>query len=78
MDPIIVVMIEPAQRLALPAGGWDEITLFTGTNFKRRKQPKNAQTPTSRVHAVLGAFYAIRVYQLWALPGTTPRLDRTS
>ena len=28
---------------------------FDGTNFKPRKLPENAQTPTSRVHAVLGA-----------------------
>jgi len=27
---------------------------FAGTNFKPRKLPENAQTPTSRVHAVLG------------------------
>jgi len=27
---------------------------FDGTNFKPRKLLKNAQTPTSRVHAVLG------------------------
>src|SRR5687767_13958641 len=27
---------------------------FVGTNFKPRKLPKNAQTPTSRVHALLG------------------------
>ncbi len=27
---------------------------FTGTSFKPRKLPENAQTPTSRVHAVLG------------------------
>ena len=45
-----------AQRLALPAGGWDETTPFGGTNFKPHKLPENAQTPTSRVHAVLGAF----------------------
>jgi hypothetical protein len=30
---------------------------FAGTNSKSRKLPKNAQTPTSRVHAVLGAFF---------------------
>jgi len=29
---------------------------FAGTNFKPRKLPENAQTPTSRVHAGLGAF----------------------
>ena len=27
---------------------------FAGTRFKPRKTPENAQTPTSRVHAVLG------------------------
>jgi len=27
---------------------------FAGTNFKPRKLPENAQTPTRRVHAVLG------------------------
>ena len=27
---------------------------FDGTNFEPRKVPKNAQTPTSQVHAVLG------------------------
>src|SRR4026207_1704005 len=27
-----------------------------GTNFKPRKLPENAARPTSRVHAVLGAF----------------------
>jgi len=29
---------------------------FVGINFKPRKLPENAHTPTSRVHAVLGAF----------------------
>jgi len=28
---------------------------FTGTNFKPHKVLENAETPTSRVHAVLGA-----------------------
>jgi hypothetical protein len=27
---------------------------FDGTNFKPRKLPENAATPTSRVHALLG------------------------
>jgi len=43
-----------AERFALPAGGWDEKTPFDGTNFKPHKLPENAQTPTRRVHAVLG------------------------
>jgi hypothetical protein len=29
---------------------------FDGTNFKPHKVPENAQTPTSRVHALLGSF----------------------
>jgi len=29
---------------------------FTGTSLKRHKLLENAQTPTSRVHAVLGSF----------------------
>jgi hypothetical protein len=29
---------------------------FVGISFKPKKLPENAQTPTSRVHAVLGAF----------------------
>ena len=29
---------------------------FDGTNSKPHKRPENAQTPTSRVHAVLGVF----------------------
>jgi hypothetical protein len=29
---------------------------FAGINFTPRKLPENAQTPTSRVHALLGAF----------------------
>ena len=37
---------------------------FTGTNFKPRKLPENAQTPTSRVHAVLGVFVGIRFMPL--------------
>jgi hypothetical protein len=30
---------------------------FDGTSFEPQKLPENAQTPTRRVHAVLGAFY---------------------
>ena len=34
---------------------------FDGTSFKPRKLLKNAQTPTSRVHAVLGSLYEMKV-----------------
>ena len=32
---------------------------FDGTNLKPRKLLKNAQTPTSRVHAVLGSVLSL-------------------
>jgi hypothetical protein len=34
---------------------------FAGTSFKPRKLLENAQTPTSRVHAVLGGGAAVRL-----------------
>src|SRR6266508_237534 len=34
---------------------------FDGTNFKPRKLPENAQTPTSRVHAMLGGIVCERI-----------------
>jgi hypothetical protein len=34
---------------------------FAGTSFRTRELPKNAATPTSRVHAVLGGFLAKRL-----------------
>ena len=30
---------------------------FDGDNFESHKLPENAQTPTSRVHALLGALF---------------------
>ncbi len=42
-------------RVGLPAqAGGTRSRHFDGTNFKPRKLPENAQTPTRRVHAVLG------------------------
>ena len=62
-------MFSAAQRFALcPFGvlvGGTRERHFDGTNFKPRKLPQNAQTPTTmapafvagvRVHAVLGCF----------------------
>ena len=37
-----------------PLVGGTRQRYFAGTSFKPRKLPKNAQTPTSRVHALLG------------------------
>jgi len=40
--------------LRYPLVGGTRQRYFAGTNFKPRKLLENAQTPTSRVHAVLG------------------------
>jgi hypothetical protein len=39
-----------------PLVGGTRLRHFDGTSSKPRKLLENAQTPTSRVHAVLGAF----------------------
>jgi hypothetical protein len=35
---------------------------FAGTNLKPHKVPENAQTPTSRVHAVLGGVFSRHLF----------------
>ena len=40
---------------------------FDGTNFEPRKLLENAQTPTSRVHAVLGAFDLKPIVVEWSV-----------
>jgi len=45
----------PANGLRYPLVGGTRQRHYDGTNFKPCKLPENAQTPTSRVHAVLGA-----------------------
>ena len=43
-----------ANGLRYPRVGGTRSRHFDGTNFKPRKLPENAATPTRRVHAVLG------------------------
>ena len=45
----------PPNGWRYPLVGATRQRYFIGTRFKPRKLPENAQTPTSRVHAVLGA-----------------------
>jgi hypothetical protein len=43
-----------ANGVRYPRVGGRRQRHFAGTHFQPRKQPENAQTPTRRVHAVLG------------------------
>ena len=43
-----------SNGLRYPLVGGTSQRCFDGTNLKPRKLPENAQTPTRRVHAVLG------------------------
>jgi hypothetical protein len=57
--------VTSTQRLALPAGGWGEMTPFCRSQLLARNVPENAATPTRRVHAVLGIIvYEFGLY-LW-------------
>jgi hypothetical protein len=47
-------LAKPPNGERYPLVGGTRQRRFDGTNFKPRKMPENAQTPTSRVHAVLG------------------------
>ena len=50
-------MSKPANDSRYPLVGGTRERRFDGTNSKPRKLLKNAATPTSRVHAVLGGIY---------------------
>ncbi len=51
----IVLCKELPNGWRYPLVGGTRPRHFTGTSLEPRKLPENAQTPTSRVHAVLGA-----------------------
>jgi len=53
-----LVLSEAPNGLRYPLVGGTRQRHFAGTNSKPRKLLENAQTPTSRVHAVLGRFFA--------------------
>jgi len=54
---ILLPVVEgQANGLRYPLVGGTRQRCFDGTNSKPREVPENAQTPTSRVHAVLGNF----------------------
>jgi hypothetical protein len=63
---------EAPNGLRYPLVGGTRKRCFAGTSLKPHKRPENTQTPTSRVHAVLGTFCRMRNYSqkphnFWAL-----------
>jgi hypothetical protein len=48
-----ILRIQAANGLRYPLVGGTRQRCFDGASFKPHKVPENAQTPTSRVHAVL-------------------------
>ena len=67
----------PTKKRSVLSNGWRYPLVggtrqrhFDGTNLKPHKLPENAQTPTSRVHAVLGvvlAFNELRVIKIFRM-----------
>jgi hypothetical protein len=57
----------PPNGLRYPLVGGTRERQFDGINFKAHKLLENAQTPTSRVHAVLGAFISQQIFQVFGV-----------
>jgi hypothetical protein len=56
MPVLFLLFALPANGLRYLRVGGTRSRRFAGTNFKPRKLPENAATPTRRVHAVLACF----------------------
>ena len=61
---MVVEWAKPPNGWRYPLVGGTRQRQFGGTNSKPRKLLENAQTPTSRVHAVLGAIINHQTRQL--------------
>ena len=66
-------IFEQPNGLRYPLVGGTRRRHFAGINFKPRKLPENAPTPTSRVHAVLGVILGVGSgpYQYFSLLNKT-------
>ena len=60
----MMLLFEAANGLRYPRVGGRRQRHFAGTDFKPRKLLENAQTPTRRVHALLGGvcFVCVLLY----------------
>ena len=56
-------LFDSLNGLRYPLVGGTRQRYFIGTSLKPRKLLENAQTPTSRVHAVLGVFLLSRDFE---------------
>jgi len=56
LNMVPIILQGRANGWRYPLVGGTRQRHFDGTNFKPRKLLENAQTPTSRVHAVLARF----------------------
>src|SRR5215216_4544787 len=59
-----IISFSAANGVRYPLVGGTREHHFDGINFKPRKLPENAPTPTSRVHAVLDGFVWVKSYDL--------------
>jgi len=57
-----MILVLLPNGLRYPRVGGTRQRHFAGTNFKPRKLLENAQTPTRRVHAVLGGPIDVLLY----------------
>src|SRR6266545_3786185 len=62
--PLFFLFFDSFNGLRYPLVGGTRERHFAGINFKPRKELENAQTPTSRVHAVLGGFFERKASKL--------------
>ena len=58
-----VTHVVTVHSLRYPLVGGTRQRCFAGTNSKPRKMLENAQTPTSRVHALLGSWILGRSFR---------------
>jgi hypothetical protein len=67
-------MTAPPNGERYPRVGGTRPRRFAGTNFKPRKTLKNAATPTSRVHALLGNHEPARTLAIKKAQSLTDKL----
>ncbi len=70
-----MIAFAPPNGVRYPRVGGTRQRHFAGTSLQPRELPENAQTPTRRVHAVLGAATLIFAQHLQETLYVVPRLQ---